>query len=91
MESWELWHKRIVAYSVLETLKDVIGQLDECSDEIKGSVCIAKTCDDTSIYILLSIIGILTIQMLEVFLIPKSRKETLVHFVEVLSITISLS
>ena len=31
----------------------------------------------------ISLTGILTIQMLEVFSIPKARKERLVHFVEV--------
>ena len=41
MENWELWQKRIVAYSMLEkanrkTLKEVIGQLNGSSDEIKG-------------------------------------------------------
>ena len=38
MENWELW---LVAYSMLEkanrkTLKEVIGQLNGSSDEIKG-------------------------------------------------------
>ncbi len=96
MENWDAWQNRIIAYSKLEMatrkrLKDIIGKLEGSSDDIKGwhntimYFDLAFQCcqDVILIYIFYVYVGILSIQMIEEFLIPKTRKERLSHFVQV--------
>ena len=63
-----------------KTLKEVTGRIDGSSDETKGLYmhgAIVYTIADIVLkacYCIISLTGILTIQMLEVFLIPKAHK-----------------
>ena len=86
-ETWPLWQRRIIAYSNLEKthrlkVRQLLHHLDSNEPFDEGKV-IERAITPCVNYVNYSIIGLIGLQLLSEFLIPKAYKERLVNVAKV--------